>query len=172
MNKKRISLISLLILLVVALSLPARSRLYCRHEDINIKTGQCRITHVLCFFQISQCIKDTPLSLVLGGETIEINPIEAWHRVNTFYWGRRYSPHYNFHGAFAQARELELILDMHNVSDAQRKDATVGLLSVWQESGNYLGAREYLSELSKKLEQRDPANSSIATRVQGGRSLR
>lgn len=168
MLKKRNILIAVTLFVIVVLLIPTWSKLYCRHEDINIKTGQSRITRFLCSFQMSQQINDTPLSRALQGETIDVADIQAWHRVNTFYWGRKYSPHYIFHGAFGQAKELELILDMLNASDVQRKNATIGLLSTWQKSGNDSKAETFLNELQKQLEQGDAVDSLIATRSQSG----
>ena len=155
MTKKRKALIAVSILAIVVFLIPTWSRIYCRHEDINVKTGQSRITRTLCMIKISQQINHTPLSLTLQGETVNVKNIKEWHPVNTFYWGRKYSPHYRFHGAFGQAKDLELILDMNNASELQRRDATVGLLAIWQKSGNDFEARTYLNELQQQLEQAD-----------------
>ena len=168
MRKNRSVLITACVLVVVVIMIPTWSKIYCRHEDINIKTGQYRVSRVLCFVQISQQIEDTPLSHALQGEAVDVAEIKAWHRVNSFYRGRKHSPHYIFHGVFGQSKELELIMDMHNMSEGQCKDVTIGLLSAWQESGNDSKARTYLDELQRQLEQSNPADSSIATRSQSG----
>jgi len=157
----------LLSVLIVPLFLPGPG-INCRYQEINIKTGQARYSRILWFIKISEQVEDTPLSLTLQGEVVDVNNITAWHRVNTLSPGLRHSPHHVFHGAFAQAATLEAVLEMHNASELQRKDAAKGLLSIWQESGNYFAAHDYLNELDKKLEQIDPADSSIATRSQSG----
>jgi hypothetical protein len=169
MSQKRISIIVVIIvavLLLAPLVVPKFvpwSGINCRHQEINIKTGQARYSRILWFIKISERVEDTPLSLVLHGETLNVNNIKPWHRVNTFSTGIHHSPHYIFHSAFGQARDLVLILDMHNSSELQRKDAVVGLLAIWQKSGNGSKAGTYLNELQRQLEQGDPADSSIAS---------
>jgi hypothetical protein len=174
MSKKRISIIVVIIvavLLLAPLVVPKFvpwSGINCRHQEINIKTGQARYSRILWFIKISERVEDTPLSLVLQGETEDVANITPWHRVNTSSPGIHHSPHYMFHSAFGQAKDLELVLDMHNASELQRKDAAVGLLAIWQTSGNDSKAGTYLNELQRQLEQGDPADSSIASRSQSG----
>jgi len=131
------------------------SGINCRYQEVNIKTGQVRYSRLLWFTKISEQVEDTPLSLTLQGEVVDVNNIAAWHRVNTFSPGLRHSPHHTFHGAFGQTASLEVILEIHNASELQRRDAAKGLLSKWQESGNYHAAEDYLNELDKQLEQRN-----------------
>ena len=131
------------------------SGINCRHQEINIKTGQVRHSRFLWFVKMSERVKDTQLSLTLQGEVVDVDSIAAWHRVNTFSPGLRHSPHYIFHSAFGQAASLEVIFEMHNATERQRKDAVKGLLSQWQESGNDHAAEDYIHELDKQLEQRN-----------------
>ena len=131
------------------------SGINCRYQEINIKTGQARCSRLLWFTKISERIEDTPLSLTLQGEVVDVNNVAAWHRVNTFSPWLRHSPSHIFHGAFGQAASLEFICEMHNASELQRKDAVKGLLSKWQESGNDHAAGDYLNDLDRQLEQRN-----------------
>jgi hypothetical protein len=128
------------------------SEINCRHQDINIKTGQARDSRILWFVQIFQRIKDTPISLALQGDVVNVSNIESWHRVNTFSSRFHRSPHYAFHSAFEQASELTLILETHDASELQRKNAANGLLAAWQRAGNSSKARAYLRALDQQLE--------------------
>ena len=166
-KKRRIIITVCLVAVIVYIFLP-RYIIYLRHEDINIKTGQCRITHVIFFVKMFQQIKDTFLSLTLRGKRVDVADIKEWHRVNISCPGIKIATHYRFRGAFWQTEELESILEMHNASETNRKNAVIRLLSIWQQSGNYDKGYEYLTELRKNLEQSDPADSSIDTRSQNG----
>jgi hypothetical protein len=50
------------------------SKMNCRVEEINIRTGQARYTRYLWHVRISQRVEDTPLSLALGGEDGNLLP--------------------------------------------------------------------------------------------------
>ena len=156
MTKTRRAIITVCLGIVLICIFLPRSVIYLRHEDINIKTGQCRITHVICFVQMSQQIKDTFLSLTLRGKKVDVADIKEWHRVNTSCPGTQIASLYRFRGAFWQAEELESILEIHNASETHRKDPVIRLLSIWQQSGNYDEGEEFLTKLRKNLEQADP----------------
>lgn len=108
--------------LVVPIFVPW-SGINCQHQDINIKTGQASYSRSLWFVMISERIKDTPLSRALQGETVDVANINAWHRVNTFSPGIRHLPHYKFHSALYQARQMEMTTSMLELSPrAQERD--------------------------------------------------
>ena len=63
-RKTIIILISLLAVVLLPLVVPLFvpwSEINCRHQDINIKTGQARFSRILWFIKISEHVKDTPL---------------------------------------------------------------------------------------------------------------
>src|SRR5436309_1304498 len=78
------------------------SPLNCRYEDIDINTGRIRHQRLLLGICISERIEDSSISreLQLGGAPAD------WRRANTFSPLVGYSPHYIFHSAVSQAREL------------------------------------------------------------------
>ncbi len=119
----------------------------CRHQDINIKTGQARYSHYLWFIEVSERIEHTPLSSTLEGETVDVVNIKAWHRVNTVSLGGSHSPHYKFHGALALAYRMELIESLFDPTPERRKEIVRGILTAWQESGTYFGANDYVNQL-------------------------
>jgi hypothetical protein len=126
------------------------SEINCRHEEINIKTGQARYSHVLWFVKVSEQIKDTPLSLALQGETVDVADVQAWQRVNTFSPGVRHSPHYIFHGALYQAHEMEMIGSMLGFTAERKREVARAILTAWQKSGSYQGANEYIQGLMEE----------------------
>ena len=123
------------------------SGINCRHEDINIKTGQARYSRSLWFLRISQRINDTPLSRAMQGETVDVADINAWQRVNTFSPGVRYSPHYIFHSALHQAHQMEMIATMLELTPARKKEIAKTILKAWQQSGCDSGADEFINKL-------------------------
>lgn len=155
--KKRATIIVTIILAVLVLApliLPAIlpwSKINRKHEEISIVTGQMRITRHVWFLPVSCQIRDTYLS-----KTYTVSDVSAgnqWYAVNTSSPWWRHSPHYAFHSALAQVKQLELILEMNNASRDQCVAAMKGLLSAWQESGDDSQAQIYITELSTKLEQ-------------------
>ena len=124
------------------------SEINCRHQDINIKTGQARYSRCLWFITISERIADTPLSQALQGQTIDVAPIKAWHRVNTFMPGAAHiSPSYRFHGALSQADQMDRIAQMLELTPQQRQKVARAILTTWQESGQTRTASDYLQNL-------------------------
>jgi hypothetical protein len=120
------------------------SEINCECQEMNIKTGQARYSRRLWFVTMSERIDDTPLSLALQGETVDVADISAWHRVNTFSPGVRHSPHYLFHGALHQAGQFEMIATMSDLNPDRRREVAKGILTAWQQTGRYNGADEYI----------------------------
>ena len=126
------------------------SAINCRDQEINIKTGQARYSRYLWYVKISERVEATILSQVLRGKAVNPADIAPWHMVNRFSPGLHHSPHYSFHGALAQMREIELLFEIL-APDAQRKKQTVtDLLTLWQTHGDYFEARRYLATLSEE----------------------
>ena len=116
----------------------------CRHEEINIKTGQARLSRHLWFVKVAEHVNNTPLSLALNGETDRQGRLGVGDRENTFSPGTHHSPHYRYHGALWQAHQMEMIAEMYGWSREQQRDAARAILTVWQESGGYVAANQLL----------------------------
>jgi hypothetical protein len=129
------------------------SRINCRCEDINIKTGQARYARWLWFIKVSERIEDTPLSLALHGETVDVASIRPWHRVNTLSPGVNYSPHYVFHSALHQAQQLERIAAVLDLPPERQREIARAVLTSWQRSGRDSAADEYLRGLIEEGER-------------------
>jgi hypothetical protein len=120
------------------------SGINCEHQDINIKTGQARYSHSLWFIKISERIEDTPLSMALQGETVDVADIQPWQRVNTFSLGIRHSPHYRFHSALPQAKQFEMIEALTDLTPERKSEIAKEILTAWQQTGMATGADEYI----------------------------
>ena len=123
------------------------SGINCHHEDINIKTGQARITRKLWFLDVSTRVQDTELSRALGGNHVEVTDIEEWHRVNTFCPGVVHSPHYRFHGAFRQAHDLKMLESMEVLSQERKREIVISILTAWQRTGDPRKADKWMQNL-------------------------
>ena len=131
-----------------------------RDQEINIKTGQIRYSRHLWYIKVSERVEDTTLSEVLGGESVDVADIPAWHKVITFSPGLHHSPVYSFTGALHQASDIELLFRLLE-PDPQRKERIVrDVLKLWQIHGDHVEADRYLRALSKEtakeIEQRYP----------------
>ena len=129
------------------------SQINCRHQDINITTGQARFSRYFWFVKVSERVEDTSLSKILDGEEVRISDIKPWHRVNTFSpW--QTSPHHFFHSAFFEIGLLSWILRMNEAPLEIRKEAAREVLKAWQHSGSDSEANKYLNELRDTLEKK------------------
>lgn len=135
--------------LVVPIFIPW-SGINCRHQDINIKTGQARYSRSLWFVKVSERVEDTPLSVALQGETVDVADIKAWHRVNTFSPGVRHSPHYIFHSALHQAHQMNLFESLHELTPERKEGIAKSILTAWQQSGRDSGADELINKLMEE----------------------
>lgn len=124
---------------------------YCSQDEINIKTGQSRHTRFCCFIKTAETIEDTALSLAVQG-IVDRAEIVPWQKVNVFAPPSKHvSPHYIFHGALSQAREVELIFKLSNAPREKKKEIATQVLTLWQLSGRDDGARDYILQLAKEL---------------------
>ncbi|NLE38055.1 MAG: hypothetical protein GX621_08525 [Pirellulaceae bacterium] len=143
--------IPLVLLVAVLLLAPLVVPVFCRHEDINITTGQARYSRSLWFVALSERIEDTSLSRILQGETVDAAHVEPWRRVNTFSPGVRNSPHYRFHAALHQARLMERIETMPELSPERKKDIAREILTMWQTTEGTRQADEYIDRVLEEL---------------------
>lgn len=127
----------------------------CRSQEINIKTGHARYARFLWFVKISERVEETTLSLALQGATVDVAEIKEWHRVNTFSPWFQHSPHYAFHGALNQIRQLEAIEELEKVEGREstperKREIASQIMTSWQHSGGDSGAKAILYRLSQE----------------------
>ncbi len=124
------------------------TELNCVHAEINIKTGKARYSSYLWYMKISERIEETPLSLTLQGETIDIKEIQSWRLFHSSSPGINHSPHYLFGAALSQAKELDIIVENLSLSPERKKEIARKILTLWQESEDYGSASDYLTSIS------------------------
>jgi hypothetical protein len=107
------------------------SAVNCWEDEIDIHSGRIRHRRYILYCCVSQAIRDSPLTEVLDG-SIELTRNPEWHTVNTFSPVARYSPHYRYHGAINDMRNLEISSDIGRFSEDAKKATAIELLGHWQ----------------------------------------
>lgn len=154
---------TLVVLILPPLAVPVFiqwSEINCKHQEINIKTGQARYSRSLWFAKISERVEDTALSRALNGETVNVAEIETWHRVNTFSPGGRNSPHYRYHGALSQAKEFGMLQQMYGLNKADAARLAREVLIRWQINGSYFAVGSLLQDKMIELQHTGATNAA------------
>ncbi len=160
-----IILVSIGLLLLAAENASSKwARLWCEYDDVDINTGRIRQTHYVLYCKVSEKIEDSILTRTIGEFPDGVEP--DWRRVNTFPLGRRYSPHYVYHGAIAQIRGVEMIWQSCPFSDEAKKHVARTILHRWQSDRSYFRAGRYINDVSstarEKVESDPKAIISVA----------
>ncbi len=137
----------------------AWSPLNCWHYDVDIRTGRIRYTRYLLFAQVVQRVEDSTLSKALQPEDLAGGQ-PNWQRVHTLSPNVRNSPHYIFHGAMLQIRELDLIWRAGEFTPAARQSSAKRVLQLWQQSQSDDSVRPYLQALSEIAFRGDSAHKN------------
>lgn len=127
------------------------SRLNCSTIDIDLGSGRVRNTRYLFWVPVRRTVSDSALTEELLQTDLMASPCE-WQPVLTQSPGTRHSPHYRYHGALGQIRELEIYWETAGVPKKCRRMAAIHLLHLWQDSGDSSGAQGFLSNLIEKHE--------------------
>lgn len=135
------------------------SRINCREYEIDILSGRKRISRYLYGIPVQRRIEHTIISLQLP-MLVSPGRTPRWQPVNTFGPYVRHSPHYIYHSATFQIRELGLIWDYHEFDTARRQSSARALLHEWQTTGSDTSADSYLIRLANEAEQ-DPPSPDI-----------
>jgi hypothetical protein len=133
----------------------------CWHHDVDIHSGRVRYTRYVFWIPVRQKIEDSSLTKALhqddlGGITAE------WHHAMTFSPGLRHSPHYIFHSAINQIRELELSWSLADFTPEARRASARRVLQLWQQTGSDSGAGDYLRALGESALSADGKTNRIA----------
>lgn len=128
------------------------SRLNCSHEDIDINSGRVRTRHFLLGFCVSESVEESDFSRVASSDTVDSSP--AWHRVNTFSPMVHYSPHYRYHAAIWQAREIEQLRHFAEFTPEAKRRMARDVLSIWQWEEGYYPVNDYLTRVESLIPDR------------------
>jgi hypothetical protein len=124
------------------------SGINCTTQDVDIHSGRIRYSRYLLFVPIERRVEDSALTKALLPEDTASVRAE-WHAAVTFSPGLRHSPHYIFHSAIHQIRELDGAWQMAEFTPAARRASAKRVLQLWQQSGSDYGARDYLRLVSE-----------------------
>ena len=132
------------------------SKVCCKVYEINIKTGQMRISRYLYFRVLWHEVRDTPLSIALGGESIEVVAIEPWHEISVF---SPSSPHSSplclFHNAGLLISQFDSACKRQHLTKEEKRRIAEGILTRWQEDGRsitYIYGEQGLIEPEERSE--------------------
>jgi hypothetical protein len=136
------------------------AHVWCDRQEIDIATGRTRSTRFFFGLVTSEHVRDSYVTKVLGEARVKA-ALPVWETVNVFSApGVRYSPHFAFHGAFGQLKELEALcaLCKERCSEAARVRAAEALLECWRDGSDGV-AHVYLASLADTVlaEGNEPA---------------
>ena len=119
------------------------SGLNCWQSDIDINSGRTRYTRYLFWISVTRSVRDSALTNALSSEDLA-GQVPDWHPAVTLSPGLRHSPHYRFHSAIHQIRELEICWDFGKMTPAARRKTPRRVLRLWQQTGGYMRAEDYI----------------------------
>lgn len=128
------------------------SRINCREQEIDVLSGLRQDTRFIYWIPVSRKVSSTSLSKALSVNESETRE-RHWNHVNSFGPYTHHSPHYIYHSAFSQIKNLEIIWNMFEIDAAEREVTAKGLLHEWQITGTDSSADAYLQEVMKIAEQ-------------------
>jgi hypothetical protein len=130
------------------------SGLNCWQLDIDITSGRTRFTRHLFWMPVSSTESDSALTNALTPEDLA-GEVADWHPVVTLSPGMHHSPHYRFHSATSQIRELEIGWEFGKMTPAARRETAQNVLRLWRRTGSYSRAGEYIQAVwERALEAR------------------
>lgn len=138
----------------------AWSGLCCWTEEIGLNTGRKRSRSYLFWTRISETESPTWLSSMLN--THPSLPENRWEPVNTMSPGVSFSPHYNYHGALAQIRELEMCCEQLSLSPNARLQLAEALINHWRRDGDYQDADSLILRTLRKLKRSNNHGDSVS----------
>ena len=125
------------------------SGLNCFMLEVDIESGRTRTTRSLFWLPVRRAVADTAFTRALKPE--DLNEPSDWRPVSLTSPGVRHSPHFVFHAAAWQVRELELIWGMVETPVETRRAQALEVRRLWRERGNDSNAGEYLASLLENL---------------------
>ena len=132
----------------------------CWQNDIDITSGRIRQTRYLLWVPVQRSVTDSALTKAVSPEAI-IDFKADWQPVVTLSPGLHYSPHYRFHGAIHQIQELEFCWESGKMTPAARKETARHVLRLWQQTGNYGRAGEYIQSVWEQAREAEKKGKVI-----------
>ncbi|MBN2019578.1 MAG: hypothetical protein JW749_05070 [Sedimentisphaerales bacterium] len=123
---------------------------------MDINTGRIREARYVFCLPIKKVVKDSILTKTLG-PLVQNNPPD-WKHVNEFSFIRNVSPHFKYHGAISDIKQIEITWDMYAFSEEARLKMAQTILELWRTDGDDSRSGYYINDVA--LIARD-ANSLV-----------
>lgn len=143
------------------------SGLNCWRDEIDINSGRTRYTRHLLWVPVTGSVRDSALTRALSPEDL-VGRSADWHPVVTLSPGLHHSPHYRYHGAIHQIRELEYCWEFGRLTPAARRETARHVLRLWRQAGGDSRAGAYIQSIwertmdaEKKVETIDVGDSPM-----------
>ena len=139
------------------------STINCSQSDIALNSRRTRHTRYLLGIPITRSVQDSALTRALSHEdTADLG--ENWQPVVTLSPGLHHSPHYRFHGAIGQIRELEICWEFGKMTQEARRQTARQVLHLWRQTGNYFEAGRYIQAVWLRAVEAKNGGKSIDVR--------
>jgi hypothetical protein len=136
------------------------STINCTQSDVALNSGRIRHTRYLLGIPITTSVQDSALTRALSTQdTAEL--VEDWHPVVTLSPGLHHSPHYRFHGAAGQIRELEFCWEFGKMTAEAGRQTARQVLHLWREAGDDIQAGHYIQAVWERAVEAEKTGKSI-----------
>ena len=152
MKKIRWCLIVLALLVALPFIVPlfsSWSRINVTESEIDLLSGRVRRTVYLYWLNVGESYYDTPLSKELHNGQL-CNSEGTWVPYGSSGIYVKHSPHYAYHGALFQAKQLEMIWVMNETETSQRKKQGSELLGLWRSNNSDEEGGDYIRNIPLK----------------------
>jgi hypothetical protein len=149
------------ILLVLSLfGLFPWSGVNCWQNDIDITSGRIRQTRYLLWVPVQRTVRDSSLTRAVS-PAATADSSEDWHPVVTLSPGLHHSPHFRFHGAIHQIRELEICWEFGKMTPAAREETARQVIRLWKQNLDYFRATDYIQAVWERARDADKKGNVI-----------
>lgn len=136
------------------------SGINCWTSEVDIHSGRTRATRSLLWITTIGPPEDSGLTRALVPADLAGRPAD-WHPVVTLSPRLHYSPHYYYHGAMSQIHLLRLGWENGRATPAARRESARRVLRLWQASGGYHRADDYILALLDRAADAERQGRSI-----------
>ena len=98
--------------------------------EIDLLSGRIRRTAYVYWIKVGESYSDTPLSKEVYTGSVD-DPNGTWVKYGSSGIYVNHSPHYSYHSALFQAKQLGMIWEMNDTVASQRKEQANAVLKLW-----------------------------------------
>jgi hypothetical protein len=139
------------------------SQLNCTRHEIDIYTGRTRVIRYLYFVPLVCQVRESTISRAAGYDAYD-DTTATWRPYRTLSPGQTSSPTQSFDSVTTQMDDVDNAWAIGQFSDDARRVSARRILSLWQSSGQAVGADQYIARL-QELAWRQLENGNLKTDV-------